>query len=162
MKQALAALLLFGSFNALHADDDFGVTEVIIDQADNKTVFTFRNSQLVHEVTFFSGIKTQTWTERFFCDGQEIFMRAGTPDHFSSHYKGKHSVHITNGGKRLSAGNESFNLGQNGLYQIIKDPKATLRESVINDPVFSTRGLDAQREKYLKKKDVEQDAAANP
>ena len=118
-----------------------------------RTVFTFRNNVLIHEIAVFASgpAKRNSWVERFYVDGQQVFLRAGAAGPCSMHFSGSAPVHSVDDGRRLYVGREAFNRGEDGLFHVIADPHGPLQESAINDPVFSSHALDQERQRHLGK-----------
>lgn len=148
---ALSCAMFLALLVGMSRAADLGVSEKKIEGEGYQTVFTFRNGKLLHEVTTFSEKppKRALWVERFYADGQLTFLRAGADHLISAHYSGPLRVRIVNAGRRLYIGREAYNLTEDGVYRLIVDPRSTLGESIINDPVFSSRKLDQERQKYL-------------
>jgi hypothetical protein len=146
-------MLIAGVLTCFCPAEDFGITQKAfsLQAGGAHTVFTFRNHVLIHEVTLQAERPPwrNSWVERFFANGEEVFLRAGSAQLSSAQYSGSAHVSITRGGQRLSVGSETFNLGEDGFYHVIKDPQTFLLGSVIEDPVFESRALHQMRQEYL-------------
>ena len=142
------------------AADDFGISRKTFDTDGSHTVFTFRHGELIYEITVFLDLgskQRRNWVERFYADGQPVFVRSGAAHLVSERYTGLSHVSVVQGKRegttypqRLSVGQESYDLDADGFYRLVVDPQSVLRESILVDGEFSGPPmLDAERKKHL-------------
>jgi hypothetical protein len=169
--------------------DESGISQKTFDTNRLHTIFTFRRGVLVHEVTVFFGttalqrswfelfyrnsfldpatVRRENWVERFYADGQPVFVRSGFYTDYppplrtgasrllSERYTGLSRAIVLQGWWNgtypvlLHVGGEAFYIGDDGFYHLDPDCNAILYESVTIDSDFSIPALDQERRRHM-------------
>lgn len=151
-----SACLLF-SLYPFHANAAEENRHIITSKTHGPSTFTFRDGKLLHELTKLS----DTWSEIFYNGVAPVYVRSGhfkanQPVVTSERYTGKAAIsvqQVSNPGddhpRRIYVGSEIYNRSPSGFFELMPDPKETIKESVLMGMEYSTKELEEMRKRLL-------------